>query len=272
MIVNISLKSSKVAFLFRSFLNAIHPKWVQKKHKKLPLHLQEAGIDGPVAPWYWIALWFWDTFCCVFFCPFCCWWCFSKNFLLETMFSFLQLLRSNKSIDIMHWNLDAERDLGLKHWSDLVLVRTILRSALDSLSWTCWVFCAQKNRPSGTWDSSGTIPSSGCFFVENWWFLDKWKIRNCSRWRKCVSFFKHDFNAKECIFDYDKFYWGSSVREIRSPVSSENEVLNWQLAISPVAEKGYTCSLQVALSWPWAAKRTGWRSGSLPWGFGVSCS
>ena len=63
---------------------------------------------------------------------------------LETMFSFRQLLRSNKSIDIMHWNLDAERDLGLKRWSDLVLVRTILRSALDSLSWTCWVFLRTK--------------------------------------------------------------------------------------------------------------------------------
>ena len=178
------------------------------------------------------------------------------------------------SVQQKHWyyalKFGWEKDLGLKHWSDLVLVRTILRLVLDSLSWTCWVFCAQKNRPSGTWDSSGTIPSSGCFL---WRVVDFWtNERNHSRWRKCLTFFKHDFNAKECIFDFDKFYWGSSVREIRSPVSSENEVLNWQLAISPVAEKGDTCSLQVALSWPWAAKRTGWRSGSSPWGFGVSCS
>lgn len=47
------------------------------------------------------------------------------------------------------------------------------------------------------------------------------------------------------MFDCDNCQ-GSSVREIRSPVSSEHEVLKWQLAISP-AEKGYTCSLQVAL-------------------------
>ena len=44
------------------------------------------------------------------------------------------------------------------------------------------------------------------FFVESRWFLDKWKVRNRSRWRKCLTFFKHDFNAKECIFDYDRIF------------------------------------------------------------------